>query len=88
MENKLYRIYTEDKNRTIICSEVNRYFDGYTVFNATGYWKGTKEKAIVIEILASSKAKYNIKKLAKFIKKYNRQEAVLIAESNVKSNLV
>lgn len=46
----LYRIVTEDKNRERIIRAVSAKFDGFTLLPTTGFWRGTREKSIVIEI--------------------------------------
>lgn len=83
---KLYRIYTENKNRSWIEKQASRLFSGFSVVNAIGYWEGSKEKSLIIEIIAGN-TKGNKNKLAvlkDLIKRYNQQESVLLTECEIK----
>jgi hypothetical protein len=46
----LYRILTEDKNLNGIKKILNGLFNGYTIIEAEGLWKGVAENSLVIEI--------------------------------------
>lgn len=82
---RLYRIYTEDKNRERIEEEVSKYFDGFTIYEAIGYWKREKEKSLVIEILRSGwdYKQGTAETLAENIRILNKQEVVLLTEQKV-----
>jgi hypothetical protein len=84
----LYRILTEDKNREKVEAIVGTYFDGFTVIEATGYWKGTKEKSLVIEIWTDDNARSDINVVAKRIKEVNNQEAVLVQAFQCEGRLI
>lgn len=73
----LYRILTENKNKPETLALVSTYFDGFTVIEATGYWKGCPEPSLIIEI-DNPTDDSNILKLAVKIADQNGQEAVLI----------
>ena len=73
----LYRILTEDINRRQIEDIVARRFDSFTIYAACGYWNGTKESSLVIEIDTSG-AKVRVRLVAEQIKQLNGQDAVLI----------
>ncbi len=83
----LYRIFTEDVNREQIIRYVSRVFDGFTIYQTTGYWKGAKEASLVIEII-TKKADKRIAMIAKSIKNYNKQQAVLVQVVKASSKLV
>jgi hypothetical protein len=73
---KLHRLFTEDINRQTIIDLASKVFDGFTVYSAKGYWKGTAEPSLVIETITDkTDLFYN---LARDIKHANRQEAVLV----------
>jgi len=76
----IYRIYTEDKNRDQVEQIVGKYFDGFTIIEATGYWAGEREKSIIIEhVGAGGKLdRMAVTDLAYEIKGVNQQTAVLI----------
>jgi len=85
----LYRIITEDKNRDGIVDIVKEYFDGFTLIPAIGYWQGIKENSLIIEIdVKHPLSKYRIKVIAKRIKELNEQQAVIVQQINVKSELI
>lgn len=83
----LYRIFTEDKNRDEIERIVSRYFQGFTIISAVGYWNGTKENSLIIEILGI----YDYDKIVKIcneVKITNNQEAVLVELVKCESDLI
>mgnify|MGYP001571364098 CR=1 FL=1 len=81
----LYRIFTE-KTNVDLNPTINKYFDGYTIINAQGYWKGISEHSVIIEIVAPidsdllqlDEMDKKITLLAIDIKYVNKQESVLI----------
>ena len=82
---KLYRIYTENKNREKIEEEVSKYFEGFTVYEAIGYWKMIKEKSLVIEILTKNvvESGLEINVICRAIKSFNEQESILLTLQNI-----
>lgn len=72
----MYRIYTEDKNRKGIIACAATLFDGFTALPATGYWKGEKENALILEFDTEDANKVHA--LAENIRLLNHQEAVLV----------
>jgi len=86
--DKLYRIFTEHKNTEHITKIVGRYFKGFTLLNGVGFWQGVPERSLVIEIIGTEADASKVELVAYQIKKANTQEAVLIQETNVASQLV
>jgi hypothetical protein len=82
----VYRIYTEDKNLPQISSILNEDFPSYSVFEATGVWKGVQEKSLLIEIDGANATK--VRAVAAKIKALNGQEAVLVQRNPVQSILL
>ena len=78
---KLYRIYTENKNLEQIKEIVSKYFAGYTIYRASGFWEKVEEQSIIIEILTNDQSL--ILAVAKEIKSYNKQQVVLVTSSFV-----
>lgn len=79
----LYRIFTEDKLETVdVVAETMdvHKIDGYTLIHAAGYWKGTPEKSVIIEIECDmgTATFYKICNIAKMLKLELNQEAVLV----------
>lgn len=89
----IYRIHTENKqNVDFIASIVARRFEGFNITETVGYWKGVKEKSLVIEIDTFEEdeklVSISVYNTAKEIKKENQQEAVLVQILGEKSILV
>ena len=87
----IYRLYTEDKNRKEIEKIVSKYFDGFTVFTAKGYWEGKSENSLVIEILIEQHffgEHLIIYEICKEIKALNDQESVLVVKLNCDSEFI
>lgn len=74
-----YRLYTEDKGN--LPEITSQYFDSFTLFDATGYWKGVEERTKVIEVSTGDRAR--VYELARTIKDLNKQESVLIVPLSV-----
>lgn len=74
----LYRLFTEDINRADIEELTANEFDGFTVYKATGYWQGTPEQSLIVEIVADTDKLDKVKRLAEAIKVNNHQQAVLV----------
>jgi hypothetical protein len=82
---KVYKIYTEDKNQealvNLLTYWIPAWIPGFTMYKATGSWRGTIEKSLVIEIIVSelgNKYILDIKShLTKQIKALNDQGDVL-----------
>lgn len=84
----LYRIFTEDKNRTEIEKIIGCSFDSFTIIPCVGYWQGEQEDSIIIEISCNNALKYKIQALCGWIRIWNGQESVLLQEVSVTSELI
>lgn len=84
----LYRIFTEKKKVHRTIELVSEYFSGFTCYPVTGYWKGTKEQSLCIEIVASIHQKTAINCLCEDIKQLNNQESVLMQELGGSSDYI
>jgi hypothetical protein len=88
---KLYRIYTEDVNREEIERLAALQFDSFSISNAVGYWTGSRECSLVVEVfepVAFYHAQQKVGKLAQAIKQANKQEAVLVIELDCEGVLI
>ena len=79
----LYRILTERKNTKQVEGIVSKYFTGYTILKADGYWKRERENSLIIEIDTNGGGnpktnKVKLNAIADAIKRLNQQQAVLI----------
>jgi uncharacterized membrane-anchored protein YitT (DUF2179 family) len=74
----LYRILTELKNKENVAAIMSRYFDGFSLIEATGYWKLHREQSLIVEVETDELDK--VSSAASKIKKHNCQEAVLIQQ--------
>jgi hypothetical protein len=67
-----YRIHTEHLAPTL----VTRFFDGFTLYSARGYWQGKTESSITCEILGTAEDRSKIVTLCQTIREQYRQEQV------------
>jgi hypothetical protein len=72
----VYRIYTEDKNKRGILRLASERFESFTVQPTDGYYRGRRERSIVLEILGARAGQ--IEDLAEQIRRMNGQKSVLI----------
>ena len=84
----LFRVWTEDMNREGIESIVGKEFDGFSLVNAKGYWKGIGESSLVIEVETSQSELPRIRSIAEQIKLTNSQESVMIQALQTESIFV
>ena len=87
---KLYRIFTENVNYQNITDRLNIQFpDGYTITQSNGAWQGQHEKSLIIEIVSDSLSiESDIGTLAYWLKKFNKQDAVLLEVIECESRLL
>ena len=83
----LYRLITENKNRDDIEDILKVFFTGSTIYEATGFWKNTKEQSLIIEIDGNGDY-FDIVHLAKVIKKLNNQDAVMVQQIRAKTEFI
>jgi hypothetical protein len=76
VEENMYRIFTERKNVKGIKKILSELVEGYTMYKATGAWKGVEEGSLVIELEGISHPTALL--VASSIKAHNRQESVLL----------
>lgn len=65
---------------------VSKYFEGFTAYEVIGYWKGSKEKTLKVEIVGEdSSSSVIITKMCKELKEALHQEAIMLEKvtSNV-----
>jgi len=83
-------LYTETKPN--LAELVSKYFDGATLIQAKGLWKGNLEDSTIIQIVLDRDEVYSqgddIDKLVQNIISLNNQEAVLVEYQRVESSLV
>lgn len=89
----LYRLCTENVNYEATLKTVSEYFDGFTVIEAIGFWKGGKEHTLIIEIVSLDKSgdgdmRTRIEKLCYSLKKQNSQQAVLVQRISEQHDLL
>ena len=87
----LYRITTEDKNQDKALAELilAKGFAGFSIRGQQGYYKGTKENSLVIEIDVFDDGKLvEIYALVKAIKGLLKQECVLLQAIESVSTLI
>jgi hypothetical protein len=83
-----YRVYTEDVNREAILEIVGKYFQGFNVSEAVGYYKGGQERALVIEVLAPLSRANVVRFISKVIAQTNKQECLLVTTEPINAEFV
>lgn len=84
----IFRISTKNKNQEAIEKLAGKYFEGFTILKADGFWRLQKENSLVIEVDTGLGDKEKVNQLAIEIKTLNQQEAVLVQEIKNNSWLV
>lgn len=76
----LFRIFTENVNKDGIADITSKQFDGFTMLEGVGYWKGERENSLVVEIVApdTRDSHERVNTIAREIKQANKQQAVLL----------
>jgi hypothetical protein len=74
-----YRVHTEHVSPAL----VGRYFEGFTILDAAGFYKGKPESSKVIEVLGTAEDLDKVKALALDIREQYRQAEVWITSEPV-----
>ena len=77
----LYRLYTERRDN--LATLASRYFDGFTLIPAEGYWQGEGEFSTIIEVITDDDAYSRVICLARDILATNGQQSVYITRQLV-----
>jgi len=78
----MYKLYIGSNNETRelevqkIKEITGLVFDGFTLYEATGYWRGSEERTAIVEIETQEEEKLN--SLIKTLKKELKQETVAV----------
>lgn len=87
MQKVFYYIGSNNKTKELeqekIEAIVSAHFEGFTASEVVGYWRGSKERTLKIEVI-TSEAPAKLAKIGKELKNKLEQESVLmeIIESN------
>lgn len=82
----MYRIVTENKNVEGIKAALVGFDLDFTLFRGTGSWRGKEEESVAVELDRISRETAEM--VARTIKTMNDQEAVLLQEFPIKTELV
>jgi hypothetical protein len=93
-----------DRNGNILSDNLWRYlrdeviaqrFDGFTVYNATGFWKGKREQCNIVEVGVDfideghkSRVNVHIRAIAQEWCRIANQECVLVVRQEVESEFI
>ena len=89
MTVKKYSIYLGSPHDELVaCNIVQKLFDGFTVFNAVGYWRGKAEDTQVFEIVTDVKNASLIKSVCSELRNRFSQDCVLLVTSDVIADFV
>ena len=70
---------------------INKYFIGFTVYDARGYWNGISENTKIVEIILVDYLEDNIKKLETELKEWlkeTNQECILKIIDTIETQLL
>jgi len=83
MEQFRYRLYTERKDN--LKQLVSKYFQGFTVILAEGYWEGIGEPSAIIELVIEGTLTQviHIEAVIQDIKIVNEQQSVMVTREPV-----
>jgi hypothetical protein len=82
----MFRIVTEDKNVEGIKAALIGFDLDFTLFRGVGSWRGKEEPSLAVELDRISRE--TAENVARRIKAMNDQEAVLLQEFPVKTDLL
>ncbi len=82
----MYRIVTEDKNVEGIKAALIAFDLDFTLFRGIGSWRGREEPSLAVELDRISRE--TAESVALSIKAMNDQEAVLLQEFPIKTDLL
>lgn len=57
---------------------ISEYFEGFTAYEVVGYWKGSKEKTLKVEVMLADGDAVKATRLCKDLAKQLSQEAILL----------
>ena len=83
---KLFTLYTE--RRPNLARLTGGRFEGFTLVETVGYWRGLREDSTKIEIIADAERRADVLTLAEEIRFVNAQQAVFVTEQDVLAELV
>lgn len=88
--NMRYTIYTESKNLEQVLEEVQACFPNFTVYEGIGFWRGSQEVNLTIEILAEDNQHddHLVRTVALSIKALNKQHKILITKGQCSVNFI
>lgn len=84
--NTVYRLYTERKPN--LAELAARYFQGFTLLDAQGYYDGIPEPAAIVEVIGDDSDASRVFLLASHIREANTQTSVLVTRAPVMATFV
>lgn len=82
----MFRILTQFKNVNRLKTNLGHLGVDYTMYSGDGSWRREEERSLIIEL--DNITKRLAEKVARLIKRTNRQKKVLLQEIPVKSQLI
>lgn len=79
---------SDDDLRAFLDHTVAPVFPGFTTYRAHGYWKGTAEPTLILETLDAPERRADLDAVAKAYAKQFDQEAILVTQETVASDLI
>jgi hypothetical protein len=74
----VYRIYVGSPHTVeVACSIVQGYFDGFTCYKGTGYWKGSAENTLIFEVCTEAENERRVIGASVELRRAFKQECVM-----------
>ena len=94
IETTRYRLYTEDTRNTLEAqTDLDRWISvtfprGVTIYGAEGVWYGGHEYSMVIEVITDEHTDEEMLAIAKELRDFNKQEAVLLTRDSITAQFI
>jgi hypothetical protein len=85
LTEKVFRIYTEEKNKKAIIELALKRFESFTIQPTVGYYRGKREASVVLEFVGAKRKE--IEEFAGTIRVMNGQKSVLILTTNANTTI-
>lgn len=70
--------WSKRKAQKIITNVVSKYFSGFTMQEAIGYWQGKKEKTIILTIIHEDCVNFLIEHIINTLKSVLKQDSIML----------
>lgn len=80
--------WSKRKASKIIAKITSKYFSGFTMQNAVGFWQGKQEKTIILTIINENKVDFIIETIIQTLKKQLKQDSIMLTTEQQAINFI